>query len=96
MQIEAPKVEQPIAAVAIEEKPAPAEAQETAVEKEWKEIRMQQEREKEAIMQTSDKFKSTEYPLELNKDGTLSFYWFDAHEEAMGADIWLFGKVWQP
>jgi hypothetical protein len=55
---------------------------------------MQQEREKEAIMQTSDKFKSTEYPLELNKDGTLSFYWFDAHEEAMGADIWLFGKVW--
>ena len=26
----------------------------------------------------------------------MSFYWFDAHEENYGADIFLFGKVWQP
>ena len=37
-----------------------------------------------------------QYPLKLNDDGTLSFYWFDAHEENYGADLYLFGKVWQP
>jgi hypothetical protein len=25
-----------------------------------------------------------EHALPLNKDGTLSFYWFDAHEENNG------------
>jgi len=35
-----------------------------------------------------------DYPIKSNDDGTLSFYWFDAHEENYGADIWLFGKVW--
>jgi hypothetical protein len=35
-----------------------------------------------------------DYPLALNKDGTLSFYWFDAHEENNGQDLYLFGKVW--
>jgi len=37
-----------------------------------------------------------EYPLPLNADGTLSFYWFDAHEENNGTDLYLFGKVYQP
>ena len=37
-----------------------------------------------------------DYPLPLNPDGTLSFYWFDAHEENNGADLYLFGKVYQP
>lgn len=46
------------------------------------------------MMQTSNQFKSNDYPLKLNPDGSLSFYWFDAHEEAMGSDIYLFGKVW--
>ena len=36
------------------------------------------------------------YPLKFNDDGSLSFFWFDAHEENYGADIYLFGKVWQP
>jgi DNA polymerase alpha subunit A len=35
-------------------------------------------------------------PLPCNKDGTLSFYWFDAHEENNGLDLYLFGKIWQP
>ena len=35
-------------------------------------------------------------PLHFNKDGTLSFYWFDAHEENNGQDLYIFGKVWQP
>ena len=37
-----------------------------------------------------------EYPLKLNEDGSLSVYWFDAHEETYGADLYMFGKVWQP
>lgn len=35
-------------------------------------------------------------PLAFNQDGSLSFFWFDAHEENTGADIFLFGKVYQP
>lgn len=31
-----------------------------------------------------------------NADGSLSFYWYDAHEENFGADIYLFGKVYHP
>ena len=37
-----------------------------------------------------------DYPLPLNPDGSLSFYWFDAHEENNGADLYIFGKVYQP
>jgi hypothetical protein len=37
-----------------------------------------------------------QHPVKYNDDGSLSFYWFDAHEETYGADIYLFGKVWQP
>lgn len=35
-----------------------------------------------------------EYPVPFNPDGSLSFYWFDAHEENNGSDIYLFGKVY--
>mmetsp|Transcript_30842 Transcript_30842/g.22431 ORF Transcript_30842/g.22431 Transcript_30842/m.22431 type:complete len:210 (+) Transcript_30842:665-1294(+) len=35
-------------------------------------------------------------PLPLNKDGTLSFFWFDAHEETQSGDIYLFGKIFNP
>jgi hypothetical protein len=34
------------------------------------------------------------YPLHLNEDKSLSFFWFDANEENNGKDIYLFGKVW--
>jgi len=37
-----------------------------------------------------------DHPLPLNPDGSLSFYWFDAHEENNGADLYIFGKVYQP
>ena len=39
---------------------------------------------------------SFDYDLPLNEDGSLSFYWFDAHEENHGADLYLFGKIYQP
>lgn len=39
---------------------------------------------------------SFEQQIPFNEDGTLSFYWFDAHEENFGADIYIFGKVYQP
>ena len=35
-------------------------------------------------------------PLPLETDGTLQFFWIDAHEEQGGAEIFLFGKIWQP
>ena len=37
-----------------------------------------------------------DYPLPLNDDGSLSFYWIDAHEENNGADLYIFGKIYQP
>lgn len=39
---------------------------------------------------------SQDMPLPLNPDGSLSFFWIDAHEEQYGTDFFLFGKVWQP
>jgi DNA polymerase alpha subunit A len=39
---------------------------------------------------------TADLPLPLNPDGTLSFFWIDAHEEQQGNEIYLFGKVWQP
>lgn len=33
-------------------------------------------------------------PLPLNDDGTLSFFYIDAHEEQNGHEIYLFGKVY--
>ena len=35
-------------------------------------------------------------PLPLKADGSLAFYWFDAHEENNGQDVYLFGKIYQP
>lgn len=37
-----------------------------------------------------------EFPLPLNENGTLSFYWIDAHEENNGTDLYIFGKIYQP
>jgi DNA polymerase alpha subunit A len=34
--------------------------------------------------------------LPVNSDGSLSFFWIDAHEENFGAELYIFGKVWQP
>jgi len=39
---------------------------------------------------------SMDLPLPVNSDGTLNFFWIDAHEEQFGTDFYLFGKVWQP
>jgi len=59
-------------------------------------MRQQSELEKKALAGKSQPVTNAEYPLKTNDDGSLSFYWFDAHEENYGADIYLFGKVWQP
>lgn len=42
----------------------------------------------ESALQSFDKI------LPVNDDGSLSFYWIDAHEENQGADIYLFGKIY--
>ena len=36
-----------------------------------------------------------DHDLPLNEDGTLSFYWIDAHEEGNGAELYIFGKIYQ-
>ena len=72
-------------------------ADETAIEKEWKEVKKQNELERAQMMdqnRTSQQFQNFDHPLKFNEDGSLSFFWFDAHEENYGADIYLFGKVW--
>ena len=57
---------------------------------------MQSEKDNSHLMNQKNLPISKEYPLATNNDGSLSFYWFDAHEENYGADLFLFGKVWQP
>lgn len=76
---------------------AKPQAQESAIEKEWRQIKQQNEQEKAAqLVDSNQPVTNFDHPLKLNDDGTLPFYWFDAHEENYGADILLFGKVWQP
>lgn len=72
------------------------------MDKEWRQIQENQNRD-EQRKNTSDMNSSfnnqgqqQSHNLKYNDDGSLSFYWFDAHEENQGADIYLFGKVWQP
>ncbi len=31
----------------------------------------------------------------MNADGSLSFYWIDAHEENNGSELYVFGKILQ-
>ena len=69
-------------------------AEESALELEWKQIKQQSEAEKAMLMGQTKNIQSFDHQLKSNDDGTLSFYWFDAHEENYGADIFLFGKVW--
>lgn len=76
-----------------EEKP---QEEESAIEKEWKQLRMQTEQERAQMQGQREPLQNFAHPLKLNADGSLPFYWFDAHEENYGADIYLFGKVWQP
>ena len=42
---------------------------------------------------TADVIMNENIAVPYNADGTLSFFWYDAHEENYGADIYLFGKV---
>ena len=63
-----------------------------AVDTEWAEMNARNERERAAL--TKDETSHQDLPLAYNPDGTLSFFWFDAHEEAQGAELYLFGKVW--
>ena len=72
------------------------DAQESAIEKEWKKVREQSLVDKAQVNQQQVPFQSFDHQLHYNEDGTLSFFWFDAHEENYGADLYLFGKVWQP
>ena len=61
------------------------------IEEDWKKLKLQNQ----TINTASDASSAlNKYDLPLNQDGTLSFFWFDAHEEKFGSDIFLFGKVW--
>lgn len=69
--------------------------EESAIEKEWRQIKEQNEQDKAAQVNDNNlPITNFDHPLKLNDDGSLSFYWFDAHEENFGNEIYLFGKVW--
>ena len=48
----------------------------------------------QARMSVQGSLNSHDLPIPTNPDGSLSFFWFDAHEENFGAEVYLFGKVW--
>jgi DNA polymerase alpha subunit A len=72
------------------------EPEESALEKEWREIKQQNEQDRTMTMNSNQPIQNFEHALHKNNDGSLNFYWFDAHEESYGSEIYLFGKVWQP
>lgn len=55
-------------------------------EDDWRKLKMENEHlnNQNKFVDTSQQLQSQDLPLALNKDGTLSFYWFDAHEEMKG------------
>ena len=57
-------------------------------------IKKQNEISRENAVDTLDTITQQEYKIPYNNDGSISFYWFDAHEENNGQDIYLFGKVY--
>lgn len=48
-----------------------------------------------AKQDTAQEMSEQDPAVPYNADGSLSFYWYDAHEENYGAEIYLFGKVMQ-
>lgn len=76
-----------------EQKQTPQKTEEDEV---LKNIRLQNELGREKAVDSLASINTPEYKVPYNPDGSISFYWFDAHEENNGADIYLFGKVWQP
>ena len=68
------------------------------IEEDWRRLK-QQNLDLNNEIRTTDAnqtLNSQDLPLPLNPDGSLSFFWIDAHEEQFGTDFYLFGKVWQP
>jgi hypothetical protein len=47
-------------------------------------------------LEAQQSLSSQDLPLPFNPDGSLNFFYIDAHEEANGQEIYLFGKIWQP
>ena len=70
----------------------------TSIEDDWKKLKLQNAHSNTEAQKTNIQgtLSSYDLPLPVNADGSLNFFWFDAHEENYGAEIYLFGKVWQP
>ena len=66
------------------------------IEEDWRRLKIQNQNLNSEIRTTDASAALNALNLPTNPDGTLSFFWFDAHEEVYGGDIFLFGKVWQP
>lgn len=67
-----------------------------SVEEEWRQLKIQNH-----VLNTENRsinvdatLKFQDMPLSFEGDGTLQFFWTDAHEEQNGAEIFLFGKIW--
>ena len=79
-------------------KETPVSEQISSIEDEWRKLKIQNQ-----ILNTDFRrtdvdatLKFQDLPLPFESDGSLQFFWIDAQEELGGAEIFLFGKIWQP
>lgn len=63
------------------------------IDEDWKQVKTESEQYNNELKSYGSMALQESLPLKFNDDNTLSFFWIDAHEENMGADIYLFGKV---
>ena len=73
-------------------------AKETSMEDDWQKLKIQNQllNSENAKIEAAAALQGQDLPLAYNEDGSLNFFWIDAHEEGNGQEIYLFGKVWQP
>jgi DNA polymerase alpha subunit A len=70
----------------------------SSIEDEWRKLKIQNQILNTELRKTDvdTTLKFQDLPLPFEPDGSLQFFWIDAHEEQNGAEIFLFGKIWQP
>lgn len=80
----------------------PTTKKEATIEEEWEKLKIQNQllngggALETAKLEVQASLSGSDLPLPLNPDGSLNFFYVDAHEEPNGSDVYLFGKVWQP
>jgi len=73
-----------------------SEPKHSSIEDDWQKLKIQNQLmdTQQAKQEAQSSLQQQDLPLPVNENGTLNFFWIDAHEEAQGAEIYLFGKIW--